>query len=284
MEDKEKKASAQKTGFWQRAALRAAIVLAGVGVGQKAAAQNQSDFPQENNIETTTTPAEEKLTREDVAEFKQMAADAKAELQENIVDFAQEIVEASTEYTKPSRKNYTSQMEYEEDMDDWKKGRRQPSAKDFETRAEYQEAVQDWKEEKKDRIGEKIGFLGILKLQEMQMKAGKMEVGIHEMMADMAENTVDFSEKTANMDPSSKEYKKALKAYQKEMKNEKSVKRLKRMARSAKEPESVSENLQKMGQYMRDEKALDAAIAKGVKANKKILDAALRAKTRNGSR
>lgn len=270
--------SEKKTGFWQRAALRATIVLAGLGAGQKAAAQDQPELPKGENTETLArTLPESTLTREDVADFRRAAAETKAELKENIVDLAEDIIDEARDnfYVKPSRKNYDSEEEYREDLNDWKEERRKPSAKKFDNAQEYREALQEWREDKEERVGEKLGLLAMIRLQEMQIKTGKMAIGVHEMMADAAENAVEFSERTAGLDPESEEYKKALKDLKKETKKEDSVKKMKRLARSAaKGTPGISETLQKIGLYARNEKALDAEIAKGVKANEKIVRAA----------
>lgn len=271
--------SEKKTGFWQRAALRATIVLAGLGAGQKAAAQDQPELPKGENTETLArTLPESTLTREDVADFRRAAAETKAELRENVVDAAEEIVSAARDGhfgVKPSRSGYSSREEYKEALQEWKEERRKPSAKDFDSTKEYHDALQDWKEAREDDIGEKMSLLAAIRLQEMQIKTGKMAIGVHEMMADAAENAVEFSERTAGLDPESEEYKKALKDLKKETKKEDSVKKMKRLARSAaKGTPGISETLQKIGLYARNEKALDAEIAKGVKANEKIVRAA----------
>ncbi len=264
--------SAEKNSFWGKVSLNFSIAAAALGfAAQTAGAQN--DEPLKPNIETVTPAnAGDMLSREDIADFREKAAELRREIREDRREMAEDILEAAEgldEYKKPSRKDFSSKEAYKEALSSWKKEHQAPQKKDFTSAEEYAAAVRDYKEAVSERMDDKMSVLTMMKLQEMGGVVQEAAVNIHEGTAGVLESAFKYGSKLAETDPSSKEYARTLGKYKKEA--SKQAKKAAKKARSMKNQPGVANVLQEMGNCLRSEKKLDAALAKGVSSNKKIV-------------
>lgn len=267
--------SAKKNGFWSGLPLKFSIAAAAFGfAAQEAGAQN--DEPLKPNVENVTpTNAGDMLSREDIADFREKAVEFRREIEENRRDMAEDILEAAEgldAYKRPVRKDFSSREDYKQALSSWKEEHQAPQKKNFDNAAEYADAVRDYKDALSERMDEKMSVLTMLKLQEMGGVVQEAAVNVQEGTAGVLESAFKYGAKLADMEPSSKEYARTLGKYKKEA--SKQAQKMARKVRSMKGQPGVADVLQEMGNYLRNEKKLDAAIAKGVISNKKIVSAA----------
>lgn len=270
----------QKTGFWKRAALRMGIVAAGLGAGHTASAQENTSLEQQSaNIELSSqTDRSQEMSREDIAEFRLSVQENKQEYQAELKDMAEEVVadvqDLKDMYGKPRRKDYDSRAEYKDDLKEWKKEHHKPSKKDFANSEDYDKAMADWQSNREERIVDKMDALAMIQGMEAYEQTGKLAVATGEMAADAMETNLKYSERASELAPGTKEYKDLKKQWEKDLRKSSSLKEAEAEARAMKGKTGSAQALQKLGRCLHNEKALDAALDKGMNRSKKIINQA----------